>query len=97
MSMSFCSFATSRLACRLPALKIGTEIEGVKLQACEPDLNSPESDELAVPKSPVRLMVGKNAARAAPMLALAASSVASACRTSGRRANRSEGRPAGCR
>ena len=51
--------------------------------------------ELAVPAEPVRVMVGKNAARAAPMLALAALSWCSASRISGRRCNRSDGSPVG--
>ena len=40
-------------------------------------------------------MLGKNAARAAPMLALAARSACSAARTSGRRTSSSAGSPAG--
>ncbi|MCY1177583.1 hypothetical protein D9M73_178970 [compost metagenome] len=50
---------------------------------------------LIVPALAVRLMLGKNAARAAPMLALAAFSWCSASRMSGRRCSRSDGRPAG--
>ena len=48
-----------------------------------------------MPAVPVRLMVGKKAARAAPMLALAPLSWCSAARMSGRRASRSDGSPAG--
>ncbi|MNX96688.1 hypothetical protein D3C86_1290190 [compost metagenome] len=40
-------------------------------------------------------MVGKNAARAAPILALADNSWFSAARMSGRRSSRSDGRPEG--
>jgi hypothetical protein len=72
--MSRCRVATSRFACSWPPLKIGMVIDGRKLHAAEPPLNRPPSDELAVPRSPVRLMVGKNAARAAPMFAFAARS-----------------------
>ncbi|MNJ52094.1 hypothetical protein D3C77_474140 [compost metagenome] len=50
---------------------------------------------LRVPALAVRLMLGKNAARAAPMLALAALSRCSASWMSGRRCSRSDGRPAG--
>ncbi len=93
--MFFCTLARSRPASSEPPAKIGTVICGTKLQAPEPALNSPPRLALAVPALPVRLMVGKNAARAAPMLALAPLSWCSAARMSGRRASSSDGRPAG--
>ena len=74
---------------------MGSVICGRKLQAREPESNRPSSEALAVPAEPVRLIVGKNAARAAPMLALAPISICSAARMSGRRASSSDGRPLG--
>ena len=59
------------------------------------DLNRSDRSPLAVPTLPVSVMRGKKAARAAPMLALAAISCCSAWRTSGRRVSTSDGRPAG--
>ena len=47
---------------------------GVKLHASLPPENSPSNSSLIVPYAPVRLMFGKKAARAAPILALAARS-----------------------
>ena len=93
--MSFWIVDTSRLARSLPPSKIGTVIDGMKLHANEPPPKSAESAALSAPKLPVRLIVGKNAARAAPMLALAARKFASACMMSGRRVRRSEGTSAG--
>ena len=58
----------------VPVAKMGQTICGEKFQACEPGANKPSSVVLAVPAAAVRVMVGKKAARAAPMLALAASS-----------------------
>ncbi len=58
-------------------------------------LNRPPSSLLAVPTLAVSEMRGKKAARAAPMLALAAISCCSAWRTSGRRISTSDGSPAG--
>src|SRR3546814_8572852 len=68
---------------------------GANDQVPEPPLNRPDRSGLKVPALAVRLMLGKNAARAAPMLALAASRLRSAWRMSGRRCNRSDGNPAG--
>ena len=48
-----------------------------------------------MPALAVSVMRGKNAARAAPMFALAAISACSAWRTSGRRSSTSDGRPTG--
>ena len=70
-------------------------MRGMKLHAKEPLPKRPESSLLAVPTLPVRLIEGKKAARAAPMLALAARNRSSAARTSGRRSSASEGNPAG--
>ena len=58
-------------------------------------MNRPSSSLLAVPAWAVRAIRGKKLARAAPMLALAASSCCSDWRMSGRLASSSEGRPAG--
>jgi len=74
---------------------MGTVIRGKKLQAPEPAPKSPSNEALAVPADPVRLIVGKNAARAAPILAFAPRSVCSAARMSGRRASSSDGNPPG--
>ncbi|MCY1530406.1 hypothetical protein D9M68_655910 [compost metagenome] len=93
--MFFCTFARSRPASSEPPAKIGTVIWGTKLQAPEPPSNRPPRLALAVPAEPVRLMVGKNAARAAPIFALAPFNWCSAARMSGRRASRSDGSPAG--
>ncbi|MNV72561.1 hypothetical protein D3C71_1656600 [compost metagenome] len=67
----------------------------MKLHTRVPLSNRPDSSDEADPMLPVRLIDGKNAARAAPMLALAASSVCSACSTSGRRSSTSDGKPDG--
>jgi len=66
------------------ASKIGITICGAKSHEPWPDLKSLERSLLEVPNAPVREMRGKNAARAAPMSALAARSRLSAWRTSGR-------------
>ena len=88
--------AACRLAWLRPASKIGSSSCGAKRPvANEPPWNRPDSSLLAVPTLPVSVMRGKNAARAAPMLALAAISCCSAWRTSGRRSSTSDGRPAG--
>ncbi len=76
-------------------MKIGRLIDGWNSQVPLPPLNSPDSSVLALPARAVRPMLGKNAARAAPMSALAALSWCSAARMSGRRCSRSEGRPTG--
>ena len=68
---------------------------GANVHAAEPALNNPPSVGLAVPNELVSEIFGKNAARAAPMFALAARNVASACMMSGRRASKSDGKPAG--
>jgi len=75
-------------------LKIGRLICGWNSQLPEPASNSPDSSALRLPALAVRVMRGKNAARAAPMLALAAFSWCSAWSRSGRRWRISEGRPA---
>src|SRR5260221_9050071 len=54
---------------------------------------APDNARLSIPPDAVKDRLGKNAARATLMLALAATSWASASRTSGRRASNSEGRP----
>ncbi|QHC90190.1 hypothetical protein PchlR47_18315 [Pseudomonas chlororaphis] len=69
-------------------MKIGRLICGWKAQLPEPPLNSPASSRLEVPALAVRLTLGKNAARAAPILALAALSWYSAWRMLGRRCSR---------
>ena len=58
-------------------------------------MNKFESSLLTLPALAVSEMRGKYAARAAPMLALAAISCCSAARTSGRRCSSSDGKPAG--
>ena len=58
-------------------------------------MNSPFRSSLAKPALPVSVMRGKKAARAAPMLALAAFNCRSARWISGRRSSSSDGRPAG--
>ncbi|MNN59833.1 hypothetical protein D3C81_1749810 [compost metagenome] len=76
-------------------MKIGRLICGWNNQVPEPPLNRPSRSGLKVPALAVRLMLGKNAARAAPMLAFCALSKCSASRMSGRRCNRSDGKPSG--
>ena len=56
-------------------------------------MNKPLSSLLALPALPVSVMRGKKAARAAPMLALAAMSCCSAARISGRTVSKSDGKP----
>ena len=58
-----------RLARLRPASKMGRRICGAKLQVPLPPSNRPDSALLAVPADAVSVMLGKNAARAAPMLA----------------------------
>ncbi|MNY65733.1 hypothetical protein D3C86_2030520 [compost metagenome] len=72
--MRFCTSARSNPARKEPPEKIGSESCGTKLQAPEPAENKPSRPALAVPPKPVRLRDGKNAARAAPILAFAARS-----------------------
>ena len=87
--------ATSRSATRLPPLKMGRLIWGMKVQVPVPPSNRPLSSVCwRCPPSRVSEM-GKKAARAAPMLALAAFRLCSAARMSGRRCNRLEGAPTG--
>ena len=78
--MRFWTFARSRLATFAPPSKIGSEICGANDHAAEPGLNRPPSVGDSVPKLPVSETRGKNAARAAPMFAFAASSDCSAAR-----------------
>jgi len=73
---------------------MGNAIFGAKLQTPEPSLKRPERSALAVPMAAVSEILGKKAARAAPMLALAALSWCSAARTSGRCSRISDERPA---
>jgi hypothetical protein len=53
------------------------------------------AEQVAVPAAAVSVMRGKKAARAAPILALAARKARSACRMSGRRVRVLDGTPAG--
>ena len=93
--MSRVTWATCRLARWPPASKIGSAMPGTKLQAPEPALNRAPRSLLAAPADAVSEMLGKKAARAAPMLAWAACSWRSACSTSGRRCSTCDGTPAG--
>ena len=102
MAFSYCATAISRptralsrLAWLRPASKMGSSSDGAMVKPQEPFLNRPDSSPLAVPACAVREMRGKNAARAAPMLALAPISCCSAWRMSGRRVSSSDGTPAG--
>ena len=79
---------------REPLAKSGETICRAKLQTLVPDLKRPSRSGLEVPKPAVREIRGKNAARAAPMLAFAPRSRCSAARMSGRRRRTSDGRPA---
>src|SRR5262252_3771553 len=98
---SYCDFASSKRA-RLASYwflsampwKSGPVRPAVKGQVL-PDGRRLERSELTPPYDPVRLIVGKKLARAAPTFALAETSCCSACRTSGRRSSSAEGRPAG--
>ena len=76
-------FAESSEPLSEPALKMGTLMLGMKVQVPRPPSNRLESESLERPVVAVSEMVGKKAARAAPMLALAAFSVCSAASTSG--------------
>ena len=102
MAFSYCAtamlrpaWALSRLAWLRPASKMGSSREGAIVNPHEPLLNRPDSSPLAVPACAVSEIRGKNAALAAPMLALAAISCCSAWRMSGRRVSSSDGSPAG--
>ncbi len=94
-AMSRPARAESSPAWLRPASKMGSMAWGASIQLPEPPLNRSDSALLAVPALAVRAMRGKNAARAAPMLALAAISCCSAWRMSGRRSSRSDGMPSG--
>ena len=94
-AMSRAARAASRLAWLRPASNSGCSNWPLNVQAVFS--NRPESSVLAMPTLPVSEMRGKKAARAAPMLALAAISCCSAWRMSGRCSSTSEGRPAGTR
>ena len=78
-----------------PPAKSGATICGVKLQVLVPDAEQPRELRAHACRAPaVSVMRGKNAARAAPMLAFAALSWCSAPRMSGRLSRTSEGSPA---
>ena len=66
------------MADRAPPLKIGRLSRGAKLQLLVPALNRLSRSLLADPAEPVRVIVGKKAARAAPILASAPRSICSA-------------------
>ena len=93
--MRLLTLAASSEARFCPAVKMGTVTCGEKLQTPVPPPNSFSNSALVDPTEAVIVMVGKNAARAAPMLALAALSVCSASKISGRCCSNSEGSPAG--
>jgi hypothetical protein len=85
------------VALRLGQLEVAAVGAGVEdrladgrreLQVPDAPWNRAESARLVRPPDPVSSMLGKNAARAAPMLALAARSWSSASSTSGRAAAR---------
>jgi len=69
--MSRSTSATLRLARLLPASKMGSVICGANLQAVVLPPKSPFNSLLPSPAEETRVMRGKNAARAAPMLAFA--------------------------
>ena len=62
---------TLRLARLRPPSKIGSRTWGAKLHVPEPPSNRPDSEPLAVPAAAVSVMLGKKAALAAPIWALA--------------------------
>ncbi len=76
-------------------MKIGRLTDGAKLQVLLPPLNKPDSAVLDEPELAVSEIVGKKAARAAPMSAFEPCSVCSAASTSGRCCSSVEGSPAG--
>ena len=98
---SYCATAMSRLT--LANVEVGLVAAGVedRLQQLRRSGDRPRSAleqarELGARRAQpfaVSEMCGKNAARAAPMLALAANSCCSAARMSGRRASSSDGKP----
>jgi hypothetical protein len=89
--------------CRLGHRQVGLVAAGVEDRLQQLRREAPgavleqvgQSAVLAVPTLPVSVMRGQKAARAAPMLALAAISNCSAWRTSGRCSSTSDGSPAG--
>lgn len=76
-------------------MKIDSVICGAKLHAVALPLNSELSVVLYNPLDAVSEMLGKNAARAAPILAFAARRLCSAAMMSGRLVRRSDGIPGG--
>ena len=101
MAFSYCATAMSRpaleassVAMLRPISKIGRLICGRNDQTRRVPLpNRSSSSWLERPNMPVSVMRGKKLARAAPMLALAATNCCSAARMSGRRNRTPEGSP----
>ena len=94
-----------RVEARLHRLEVPAEASGLedglkaaRRRATTPPPSPPRNvvrSPLTPPRNPVRLIVGKNSALAAPMSALAATRSCSACTTSGRRSSSDAGRPGG--
>ncbi|CAM3220660.1 hypothetical protein JALI103349_28405 [Janthinobacterium lividum] len=102
MACSYCSTATSlrrRDSCNSarswPPWNSGCVTCGANDQLRALPRNRSPSSGLAKPSDAVSDRRGKKAARAAPISAFAATSAYSACRMSGRRASKSDGRPGG--
>src|SRR5205809_7255807 len=74
-----------------PSLNTGIETPANACQMLVPDPNHLDHSVLWVPYCPVMVKVGRKAACATPIRAVAARSVASALRTSGRLPSRADG------
>src|SRR5258706_11615969 len=94
-ALARCASANFTPDFKRPAVKIGWETCGTKLQALCGPLNKVDNWLLCPPRNPLRLICGKYAAFATPMLALADTRICSAARMSGRRAHNSGGQPGG--
>src|SRR5258705_10256963 len=88
--MLTCSPAPGR-----PWVKIGIETPAKACHTLVPDPNHFDQSVLWLPYCPVIVKVGRKPACATPIRAVAARSVASALRTSGRLASSADGTPAG--
>src|SRR6266550_2967217 len=95
MADSCCALFSLTLDFSRPAVKIGWVTCGESPQTLPAPVNRLESAVLSPPRKPLSEIRGKYAALAASTLKLVATRLCSAERISGRRCNRSEGRPGG--
>src|SRR4026208_47646 len=95
MADSCCALFNLTFDFSLPAVKIGCVTCEPNPQTLPAPVNKLDSAVLSPPKKPLSEIRGKYAARAASTLKFVATRVCSAERMSGRRFNKSDGRPGG--